>query len=355
MIVPPEQKGNFSSCENLPKVSVILLNYNGVRFSELWESLFVEDYPNKEILFVDNGSSDDSLARFQEVRAAYPNIVSRVICVGSNEGFGKGNNIGYAQTTGEVISLVNPDVKVTTHWIAPVVEFFSAHPEVAVIGSKLMSLEQPEKSDLSWNCIDPFGFPHIGEISQIEPKEVFFVEGSSIFVRRKVIEKLGVLFYPDYFLLWEDIDLCWRVRLLGFRCMIEPRSQAYHVRGGTAAGRWMKRGKLHMASGTRNRLVTLFTNYGTTRLILFFPLAILLTLAEGVLLWGTGQQREAQGVLQGLYRAVKDCSRLGARRRRVQTLRRAKDIEVVRLNLDLVSGLRQLWQRWVLARDEVTR
>jgi GT2 family glycosyltransferase len=353
--VHSEQREDLSSCESLPKVSVILLNYNGARFSALWESLFVEEYPNKEILFVDNGSSDDSLARFQEVRAAHPNIESRVICVGSNEGFGVGNNLGYAQSTGEVISLVNPDVKVTPHWIAPVVEFFVSHPDVAVIGSKLMSLEQPETSDLSWNCIDSFGFPHVRELSHTEAQEVFFVEGSSIFVRREVIEKLGALFYPDYFLLWEDVDLCWRVRLLGFRCMIEPRSLAYHVRGGTASGRWMKRGEVNMASGTRNRLVSLYTNYGTTRLILFLPPAFFLTLTEGLLLWGTGQRREARGVFRGMYRAIKDSSGLGGRRSHVQSLRKVKDIEVIRLVLDPISGLCELWQRWVLARNEGTR
>jgi GT2 family glycosyltransferase len=147
-LVPHRDRQGDSPCESPPPgraaetpkpfVSIITVNFNGRRHLEsLLPSLLDLDYPveRREILVVDNGSTDDSAAF---VRDAYPNV--RVIEAGDNRGFAGGNNLGMRAARGELIALINNDTIADRSWLRELVEVAAEDPRIGIVGSKVLFL-----------------------------------------------------------------------------------------------------------------------------------------------------------------------------------------------------------------------
>jgi GT2 family glycosyltransferase len=224
-----------------PAVAIVILNWNGKKYlEEFLPFLFTTTYPRYRVIVADNGSSDDSLSFLQET---YPSI--EIIRLDDNYGFAKGYNMALKQVEADYYILLNSDVKVTAGWIEPMISLLGQDQQIAACQPKLLSYHQPayfEYAGGAGGWLDHYGYPFaMGRVFDIceadtgqynQPRAIFWASGAALCVRASVFHEAGG--FDDYFFAHqEEIDLCWRIQLLGYKVYSCPSSVVYHVGGGT--------------------------------------------------------------------------------------------------------------------------
>ncbi|WP_099366648.1 glycosyltransferase family 2 protein [Sphingobacterium sp. 1.A.4] len=224
-----------------PKVAVVILNWNGKFFLEKFlPSVFNSTYPNIEFIIGDNASTDDSLAY---VRENYPHF--KILVNQENLGFAGGYNEILKQVDADYYVLLNSDVEVTENWIEPVIRQMEADPLLAACQPKIQAYHNKgnfEHAGAAGGYIDYFGFPFCrGRILDKMEKdngqydqatEVFWATGAALFIKAKAWKEAEG-FDADFFAHFEEIDLCWRLKRMGYKIGFCPKSLVYHVGGGT--------------------------------------------------------------------------------------------------------------------------
>lgn len=264
-----------------PKVSVIILNYNGKHFlKDCLDSALDQTYPNHEVIVVDNDSSDGSVGFVEE---NYPEVT--LIKNTDNLGYAEGNNVGIRKALEdphvEYVILLNNDTKVKSDWLAELVRV-AEEEKAGMVGSKI----------LFWNgkFIDSVGLimwkeGESGDRGSGEPAnrynqkiEIFGPCGAAALYSRELLEDVGMdgdYLDSDFFMYGEDTDLTLRARLLGYRCFYSPQAVVYHKGGGSAG----KGSPLSNYYGRRNRTNSLIKNYPTSLLLKYLPRILLKEIA----------------------------------------------------------------------------
>ena len=223
------------------KTAVVILNWNGRNFLEKFLPSVVQYSKQEATVFViDNASTDDSVLYLSN---HYPEV--KIIQNSSNGGFSKGYNDGLNQIEAEYFILLNSDVEVSFNWISPIVKLMDTDTNIAACQPKIKSFADKNKFEYAGACggfMDKNFYPFCrGRIfDSIEEdfgqyddcKEIFWASGASLFVRAELYKKIGGL-DEDFFAHMEEIDLCWRLKNLGYKIMVCPDSVVYHVGGGT--------------------------------------------------------------------------------------------------------------------------
>lgn len=213
--------------EKVPKVFIIVLNYNGGELIEnCLKSLKKVDYSNLNILIVDNNSTDDSVARIEK---KFPQI--EIIKNKKNIGFAGGNNIGikYALKNGaSYVLLLNQDTEVEPNFLTELIEEGEKDDRVGLL-SPLIFWERTKRvwfsgGKINWLNMKTF---HKTNLVQEESFETCFLTGCSLLIKRSVLEKIGLL-SEDFFLYWEDADYSVRAKRAGFEVKVVPKSVIYH-------------------------------------------------------------------------------------------------------------------------------
>lgn len=226
-----------------PSVAVVILNWNGRYFLEKFlPSVYNSTYPNIRFVVGDNASTDDSV---DFVRAQYPQV--ELIINDKNYGFAGGYNRVLEHVDADYYVLLNSDVEVSPNWIEPIIAYLEAHTDVAVVQPKLRAYHDRDRFEYAGAAggfIDRFGFPFCrGRIFQEaevdhgqynDPQEIFWASGAAFFIRKQCWEEAGG-FDEDFFAHMEEIDLCWRLKRLGYKIAYCPDAIVYHVGGGTLA------------------------------------------------------------------------------------------------------------------------
>jgi GT2 family glycosyltransferase len=267
-------KGSFMT--DLPFVSVIILNYNGGEMIKLClDSVFSNDYPNFEVILVDNASNDNSVKLVENTFSKERRL--RIIRNPRNFGFSGGNNVGIEHSRGEYIVLLNNDTIVDKHWLTELVKPMENDKTIGVAQSKLLSING-EKIDSAGDFINYFGLAFQrgwGEVDKGQynkARKIFSARGASMMIRRSVINRVGLL-DPDLFLSYEDIDFCWRVRLAGYKIMFAPSSVVYHVGGASMLSEKSFRKTFY---DSKNYIITFFKNACPDQLVKYNPITLLL-------------------------------------------------------------------------------
>jgi hypothetical protein len=224
----------------MSRTAVVILNWNGKGFLKQFLPSVVDFSDNADIWVADNGSTDGSV---DFLREQFPTV--KIICFDSNYGFAGGYNNALESIDAEYFVLLNSDVEVTSGWLTPLVDFMDANPDVAACAPKLLAYNQRtdfEYAGASGGFIDKYGYPFcrgriLGTIEQDngqydDIRNVFWASGACMFVRRKLYAEARGL-DNDFFAHMEEIDLCWRLKNMGYRIAIVPQSVIYHVGGGT--------------------------------------------------------------------------------------------------------------------------
>jgi len=313
-----------------PLVSIVLLNFNGLEFVNQWRPLFELDYPRYEIIFVDNGSNDVSENAFFKLANEYGHINVEMLKLQENFGYSKANNFGVQETRGKYIVLLSNDIKVTRGWLKNAIRVLESDKRIGVAQSMMYMLDDPSKPDKMGNYVDVFGFNHGFSFSG-NLKEVFYCEGAVMFIPRNVIDEAGGLFDSSYFMFYEDIDFCWRVRLLGYKAVVLPKSIVYHKRGGTVSGTLIKIDPLYVFTNTRNRLNTMLKNYSTWNLFKFVPTSVAIEILKAFLLILNGKTKAGQACFRGVYSFVFGFRNTIPKRLIVQKRRKVGDEQIMKL------------------------
>lgn len=253
-----------------PLVSVVVLNYNGKRWIDVCcPSLLKTTYPNVEWLFVDNASSDDSVAYCAR---HYPQF--RIVRSAANSGYAGGNNLGIRESRGDYVVLLNNDIEVDPEWLSVLVHHAEDDPRIGALQPKIRSMIDAgrfEYAGAAGGFIDRWGyaflrgrvFDHIesdhGQYDDV--REIFWASGAAMFLRRKAVEEAGGL-DESYFMHYEEIDLCWRLHWAGYRILSIPQSVVYHYVGASLPPQSFRK----MYFNHRNSLVTLIKNLPARRL-----------------------------------------------------------------------------------------
>jgi GT2 family glycosyltransferase len=240
-----------------PKVAVIILNWNGREvLAKCLDSVIRTDYPNLEIVVVDNASTDTSQAM---VRDRYPGI--RLVENRENLGYVSGNNVGIGSTRSDYVVLLNNDTTVDRAWIRELVKAAATDERIGVLGCKVYLMGtriiQHAGSHLSFVSGSLFTRSMVEDRGQFdEVADVDYVSGEAIMIKREVLKKVGLL-DPDYYAYWEDADFCWRARRRGYRVVYVPSSVVEHM----VSASWDKRPIEAKVLGERNRILFILKNF----------------------------------------------------------------------------------------------
>lgn len=319
-------------CNKNLKVSVIILNYNGMKLGELLDecmkSVLNTNYQNFEVIFVDNASGDGS---YEHVKSEFPQM--KFLRNAKNFGFAKGNNIGVQNCEGEIIVFLNYDTIVDPNWLKEPLELLR-NSKVRIVQSNLRCLNDPKVSDSIGIVLSAFGFPiekNFLGIKQNESVPIFSGKGAALFVMRDLFEELGG-FDEDYFMWFEDSDLCWRARLLRYETYFAPSSIVYH-KGGEGT---FKNSKLFFHR-QKNTIASIIKNYELQNLIIFLPLRLTFELASIFFLVVNRKPALAVSDVKSLLWIVRNFTKLLRKRAEVQRSRKIKDKEFFERNLILKS------------------
>jgi len=335
----------FPETTSQPPVSIIVVNYNGLRFvRNCLESVLATDYPNFEVLFVDNGSTDGSVEQVNRLFGSDKRL--KVLQNSRNLGFSEGNNIGFRSARGKYVVFLNQDTVVHPTWLKEIVYVMESDRSIGAAQCKLYT-EDRIHLDSSGDVVDESGLALCIGFGELDAgqydciRQIFSARGAAMIVRSEVFKEVG-LFDRDFFAILEDVDLCWRIRLRGYGVVFAPKSVVYHV--GIKPPNREARSLVYHVSGAstrigfdklasfhsrKNQLCMIAKNYELRNLLKYFPMAILFTLAI-VLIEKTGRPARIKALLW----VILNLGAIWKKRMRIQhSIRRVPDEYVTRYML----------------------
>lgn len=234
-------KIKLSTLSFQPSVAIVILNWNGKKFLEQFLPSVVNSvYKNLQIIIADNASTDDSI---DFVKCTYPFIT--IINNEENYGFAKGYNIALKKVIADYYILLNSDIEVTPGWIEPVIFLMESDPAIVACQPKMLSYTDRSSFEYAGGCggwLDAYGYPFCrGRVFEVcekdagqydDVQQIFWASGAALFIKAATFREAGG--FDEYFFAHqEEIDLCWRLQLMGYKIFVQPLSVVYHVGGGT--------------------------------------------------------------------------------------------------------------------------
>lgn len=267
-------KSSSESMHN-PLVSIIIVNWNGRRFLDnCLGSLSKIKYKNSEIFFVDNASTDDSIAFVKE---NYPNI--KVLVNKKNLGYAQGHEGAFKKAKGELILLLSTDTIVDTNLLDELIKAIYSEKNIGIVMPKLLMYPKTNLIDSIGSFFLPSGILyHVGrdkdqsKSQYNKPMEIFSGKGACLLCKKSVLKKTG-LFDKNYFAYFEETDLCHRVWLSGNKVLYWPNTSVCHLQGG--ASKQMVPAFI-LYHSFKNIICTYIKNLSIKYLIKVLPLILLL-------------------------------------------------------------------------------
>lgn len=324
-----------------PSAAVLVLNYNGLdHLRTCLPTLEQMDYAGAQLVVVDNGSQDGSV---EYVRAHHPSV--RVIALGRNRGFTGAYNAAIREVQAEWVALLNNDTRVHPAWLTELVAAAERNGAAAAAAAIV---------DWDGSRVDfvgglPTFLGHSWQIDYGQPagrdypeRQILFGCGGAVMFRRDVFLESGG-FDESYFIYFEDVDIGWRLTLMGHPTVFAPRALTYHRLHGTTRT-WAQAMRLRLYE--RNALATIFKNYGQDGLARVLPAAVALTLQRNLVQAGLDGEAfqfgrslprawsvppQIAGLLIALEDFARSLPRLREQRAFIQARRLVPDAEVLAL------------------------
>lgn len=317
-----------------PEISVIIPHYNGVEIlRDCLRSLYNSTNLSLEVILVDNASTDDSV---KMVRAEFPAV--KILPQSRNLGFAGGCNIGIRAAQAPFVLILNNDTIHQPGWLELLLDKIKSQPDLAAVQPKILSWQNRTQFDYSGAAggeMDIFGFPFargrifenietdIGQYNDL-PDRIFWASGTAFLARRESLLEAG-LFDEIFFAHMEEIDLQWRLQLIGYAIAVEPQAVIWHRSGFTLGAE----APLKKYLNHRNSLLMFLTNYKPLLTTYLLPIRILLdwlALAFSLLKLDFGR---TGAILKSHGWILFHPCAIIRRRRRVKSLRRVSDTEIM--------------------------
>jgi GT2 family glycosyltransferase len=264
----------------MSKTAIVILNWNGkVHLQTFLPSVIANTPLDIPVYIIDNASSDDSL---QFLSSNFPQV--KIIRNSINGGFAKGYNDGLKKIQADYYVLLNSDVEVTPNWTVSPLQLIESDALIAGCQPKIKSFLNKslfEHAGGSGGFIDVFGYPfcrgrvlHFNERDEgqyDDIREIFWASGACMFIRSQCFWKAGG-FDEDFFAHMEEIDLCWRLKNMGYKFFAQPTSEVFHLGGGTLQYQSPRKTYLNF----RNSLFTIYKNSSPVNLALIIFLRLII-------------------------------------------------------------------------------
>lgn len=301
-------------------VSVIIPNWNGLEHLNVClTSLQKQEGVKFEVILVDNGSTDGSQSY---IRDNFPEV--KLIELNENRGFTGANIVGYANSKGDIVTLLNNDTEVERLWLATIVDAFQRYPEVGIVASKMLLFDRRDHFHTAGDFYRLDGIPgNRGvwqkDIGQYDREEyVFSACGGSAAYRRSMIDEIGFL-DQSYYFSCEDTDLSWRAQLAGWKVLYVPEAVVYHklqATGGSVTASYYD---------GRNFIFLILKNYPYSLLKRYWLPILRAQLKITRLALKSWRGRAARARLRGQIVGLLLGFKMVSKRRSIQTTRRVHD------------------------------
>ncbi len=309
-------------------VSVIIVNWNGREHLKVClPSLYNQSYKKIEVIVVDNGSSDGSVAW---LKRDYPKV--RIIENKRNMGFAEGNNIGFRKAKGDFILFLNNDTKVTKSFLTELVRALKSNDGIGGVQSKILLMDSPKQLDSVGSYLTNTGFLyHVGVYEKDSSKynkeiNIYSAKGACMMFRRNVLEEIlvdGEIFDKKYFLYFEETDMCHRVWLAGYRIIYVPRSVIYHKFGASSIKLLKPFVEYH---SYKNRINSYIKNLGFAKLIEILLVHLLICEALSLFFILRGKFEIFKSIQKAIFWNILNIKSTLEKRYRVQLkIRKVKD------------------------------
>jgi GT2 family glycosyltransferase len=225
--------------DRTPVASIIIPNYNGLRFMPTClDALRGQTFPHEltQIILVDDASTDTSVAFVAE---HYPEV--KIVQLARNSGLAVGCNAGARTATGELLVMLNNDTEAEPGWLAALVGAALANPEAGAIASKMLLFDRRDTLHNAGDLMGTDGIPRNRGVWQVDrgqyddQPQIFGGCGGGVLYRRAAWEQTGG-FDERLFMYLEDVDLAWRLHLLGWGAVFAPDARLYHQLSATGGG-----------------------------------------------------------------------------------------------------------------------
>lgn len=309
-----------------PVVSLIIANWNGGEvMKNCLSSLSSIDYPNWELIIVDNGSGDGSeqyVKKFNKLKGRFTLVKNR-----TNLGFAKANNQGYEKSEGKYILLLNNDTKVPADFLSKMINKMEEDKSIGLMQPKIFMMDKEGYLDNAGSFMTDIGFLqhwgflcHDGEEFNKE-REIFSAKGACILIRRQVIERVG-LFDEKFFSYFEESDFCWRVWLAGYRIIYYPKAHIYHKVGFTIKRLNVFNINYHYY---KNRISSLIKNLELGNLLRILPVHIIISLGIAMIFLLRGQPKNSFMIFKSILWIISNLPEILQKRAMVQKIRTVSD------------------------------
>jgi GT2 family glycosyltransferase len=311
-----------------PKVAVMVITHNGKKYLKTCiESLLNQTYNNFEIYLIDNASTDGSS---EYVKQNFPMV--KIIKFEKNFGFAKAYNIAIRMIDADYIALLNDDTKVHPKWLEELVKAALEDEKAGALGSLILFLDYPDIVQHAGGMITPigggidigFGKP-LHEVD-LRKRYVGYVCGAAMLVKKEVFEKVGG-FDNDYFAYFEDVDLCWRMWLQGYKVVLVPTSVVYHKYGGSWGGRYNPR-RLYLSH--INKLRNTVKNFDTVYCIKGLLLNVIFDASRLIVVVRHRRIHDANSILKAWITFMKEVKVTYSKRMHEQKKRKVSDSFMVK-------------------------
>jgi len=314
------------------KVSIIIPHWNGIPvIEECLESLKKTSYPNREIIVVDNASTDGSQAW---IKHHHPDII--LVENSRNLGYAGGCNSGAQNASGDYFVFLNNDTIQDSGWLEPLVESLQHNPNRAAVQPKIRNYFQRNLFDYAGGAggeMDIFCFPFVrGRVFDSQevdadqynhPDSIFWSSGTATMVRAEAFVKAGG-FDETFFAHMEEIDLCWRLQLMGYSIFYEPDSLIFHKNAVTLPQQSVMKYYLNH----RNSLLMLLSNYTIPMAIYLFPIRFGLEWIAMFYAIVLRDWNHVVGILKALGWLLAHPNVILKKRKKVKALRKISDREL---------------------------
>jgi|Deesub1362A_J573_1020465.scaffolds.fasta_scaffold00162_42 hypothetical protein len=311
-----------------PLVSIVVIHYGDVRYLvNCLESIKSSTYKDVEVIVVDNNPSP--------VSTGFPVPVNEYIHNGRNYGFARACNIGINASRGEYVFILNNDITLDAQCIEALLSIALGDERVAVVQPKMLDMRGGRlfHSSAGGGMMDVFGYPfargrifdhvEVDRGQYDDAIEVFWCSGAALFARRSVLMEAG-LFDEDFFLYMEEIDLQWRIHLLGYKIVYTPRAVIYHEGAPN-----LKRDSIErMYYVHRNSLLMLLKNTPGRPLYIILPSRMILEASSIIISILSLRPKRAFAILKGILYILQNLPSIREKRASVKRLTRISYKEV---------------------------
>ncbi|MDO4519583.1 MAG: glycosyltransferase family 2 protein [Eubacteriales bacterium] len=255
----------------MSEVSIVIPNFNGLSYLEgVLTSLERQTMKSFEVILVDNGSSDGSVAYVTE---HFPKV--RIIQFEENTGFCRAVNAGIQASDTPYVILLNNDIETDFRFVEELVAGIKRHKRAFSCQAKMIQYHDRSKIDDAGNYYSALGWAYArGKGKNVESynteEQIFSSCAGAAIYRRSFLEKTG-LFDEEHFAYLEDMDLGYRARIHGFENWYIPKSKVYHVGSGTSGSRY---NLFKIRYSSRNNVYMIYKNMPIAQIILNLPFLI---------------------------------------------------------------------------------